>query len=52
MTCNGMDMTHKHLRLPHPDDDGLSIVVVDDVDVELPEDVAEQLSCDINPLAE
>ena len=39
-------------QAPHPGDDGLSTVVVDDVDIELPEDVAEQLSRNINPLAE
>ena len=39
-------------QAPHPGDDGLSTVVVDDVDIELPEDVAEHLSRDINPLAE
>ena len=36
----------------HPVDDGLSTVVVGDVDIELPEGVAEHLSRDINPLAE
>ena len=39
-------------QAPHPGDDGMSTVVVDDVDIELPEDIGEQLSCDINPLAE
>ena len=36
----------------HPGDDGLSTVFIDDIDIELPEDVAEQLSRNINPLAE
>lgn len=39
-------------QAPHPGDDGLSTVIVDDVDIELPEDVAEQLSRNSNPLAE
>ena len=39
-------------QAPHPGDDGMSTVVVDDVDIELPEDIVEQLSRDINPLAE
>ena len=39
-------------QAPHPGYDGLSTVVVDDVDIELPEDIGEQLSRVINPLAE
>ena len=38
-------------QTPLPGDDGLSTVVVDDVDIELP-DVAEHLSRDINLIAE
>ena len=40
------------LQAPHAGEDELSTIVVDDVDIELPEDVAEHLSRDINPLAE
>ena len=39
-------------QTPHPGDDGLSTVVVDDVDIELPEDIGERLLRVINPLAE
>lgn len=39
-------------QVPRPGDDGLSTVVVDDVDIELPEDIGEQLLRVINPLAE
>jgi len=39
-------------QAPRPGDDGLSTVVVDDVDIELPEDIGEQLLRVINPLAE
>ena len=39
-------------QAPHPVEDGLSTVVVDDVDIEFPEGVAEHLLRDINPLAE
>ena len=37
---------------PLPGDDGLSTVVVNGVDIELPEDIGEQLLCVISPLAE
>ena len=37
-------------QAPHASDDGRSAVVVDDI--EIPEDIARQLSCDINTLGE
>lgn len=37
-------------QAPHASDDGLSAVVVDDI--EIPDDIARQLSCDIKTLGE
>lgn len=45
--CFGFDP-----QAPHPGDDGLLTVVVDDVDIELPEDIGERLLRVTNPLAE
>ena len=36
---------------PHPDDDGLSSVVVDDINFVIPEELDEQLTYQINPLS-
>ena len=39
-------------QAPHPGDDGLSSVVVDDIDFVIPEELDEQLTNQINPLSE
>ena len=39
-------------QAPHPYDDKLMTVAVDDTDIEIPKDLRRQLSCYINPLQE
>ena len=39
-------------QAPHPHDDKIMTVAVDDIDIEIPEDVHRQLSCCTNSLPE
>ena len=39
-------------QVAHPHDDELMTVAVDDIDIEIPKDLRQQLPCYINPLLE